>query len=301
LDSQQPKTLIVIAGPTASGKTTLGITVANHFRTEILSADSRQVFKEINIGTAKPTPEELNQAKHHFVNHVSIHEEYSAGQFEREALLLLTNLFEVKDTVVLVGGSGLYIQAVCEGFDELPTISGGIRERLQKRVRDEGLESLVRELIDKDPEYAKQVDLANPQRLMRALEIIQQTGKTYSSFRVKKQIERPFTIKKFAIEWEREELYNRINQRVDAMIDQGLEEEARAFYPLKHLNALQTVGYSEWFSYFDGSIDREEAIRLIKRNTRRFAKRQLTWLRRDNSIVWVEPGEMKDIIDSKEV
>lgn len=286
----------MIAGPTASGKTSLAIEVANDYHTEIISADSRQLFKEMSIGTAKPTADELAQAKHHFVNHISIHDRYSAGQFEKEVLALLSDLFQENDVVVMVGGSGLYIQAVCEGFDDLPNVSNEIRESLKKRLETDGLGALVEELNRQDPVYADEVDQSNSHRVLRALEVIKQTGQPFSSFRKNQQAKRSFNIRKFAINWEREILYDRINKRVDLMIEQGLEAEAKSLHSLKQLNALQTVGYSEWFDYFDGIIDRAEAIRLIKRNSRRYAKRQMTWLRRDESVKWIKPGETSQII-----
>ena len=289
------KHLIVITGATASGKTSLAIQLANHFQTEILSADSRQFFQEMNVGTAKPTLEELKQAKHHFIDTLSIHDEYNVGEYERDASVLLEELFQKHDTVIMAGGSGLYIKAVCEGLDHFPKVDEKFRIALRQLFEEKGIEVLQEELKELDPTYYNEVDLQNPQRVIRALEICRGTGQTYSSFRTSTDTERPFKTTKIAIKWEREQLYDRINRRVDLMLEADLEQEARSLFPFKHLNALQTVGYQEWFDYFDEKIDREEAIRLIKRNTRRYAKRQMTWLRRDNDIHYVEAGDWEGI------
>lgn len=285
------KTLIVICGPTASGKTSLAIETALKLNTEIISADSRQFFKELSIGTAKPTDKELSLVKHHFINSLSITENYSAGDFEKDGLNLLDKLFEEKDQVVLVGGSGLYIKAICEGFDDLPKPKPGTREALNNEFETNGLASLADRLRLLDPKYSETVDLNNKQRVIRALEVIESSGQKFSELRKKSKAKRPFEIKKYAIDWPRETLYNRINERVDEMLKIGLEDEVKSLASQKELNALQTVGYSEMFDLFDQKIDREEAIRLIKRNTRRFAKRQLTWYRRDTEINWLKPGE----------
>ena len=289
------KHLIVITGATASGKTSLAIQLANHFQTEILSADSRQFFKEMNIGTAKPTLEELRQAKHHFIDTLSIHDEYNVGQYERDASLLLEQLFQKHDTVIMAGGSGLYIKAVCEGLDHFPKVDEKHRIELTQLFEQEGIEVLQQELKELDPTYYNEVDRQNPQRLIRALEICRGSGQSYSSFRTSNAAERPFKTTKIAIQWEREQLYDRINRRVDLMLEAGLEQEAKSLYPFKHLNALQTVGYQEWFDYFDDTIDKTEAIRLIKRNTRRYAKRQMTWLRRDNDVHYFEVNDLEGI------
>ena len=245
------KHLIVITGATASGKTSLAIQLANHFQTEILSADSRQFFQEMNVGTAKPTLEELKQAKHHFIDTLSIHDEYNVGQYERDASLLLEQLFQKHDTVIMAGGSGLYIKAVCDGLDHFPKVDDKFRTELRQLFEEKGIEVLQKELQELDPVYYNEVDLQNPQRLIRALEICRGTGQAYSSFRTSTSAERPFKVTKIAIKWEREQLYDRINRRVDLMLEDGLEQEAKSLFPFKHLNSLQTVGYKEWFDYFD--------------------------------------------------
>lgn len=292
------KELIVICGPTASGKTELAIQLAQKLNTVIISADSRQFFKEMNIGTAKPSKEELSQVKHYFINSHTILENYSAGNFEEDALNLLSKLFKKHNQVILVGGSGLYIKAVCEGFDDLPKSNLTIRDQLKKRLQSEGLSALYAELQNKDPEYASQINENNKQRILRALEVIAISGKPFSSFRQKNRNKRNFECKKILIDWDRQKLYDRINHRVDVMLENGLEEEARQLYSQKHLNALQTVGYQEFFDYFDGKISKQEAIRLIKRNTRRYAKRQLTWFRRDENIVLVPPNKIAEFVDN---
>jgi len=290
------KYLIVVGGPTASGKTGLGIRLAKHFDTEILSADSRQFYREMSIGTAKPTPEELAQAKHHFIDNLSIHDTYSVGDYEREAMVLLEKLFEKNDVVVMVGGSGFFIRAVCEGLDKFPKIPADIRGELNQLFENEGIASLQTELQQLDPEYYAQVDTQNPKRLLRALEVCRATGQPFSHFHNKEKPPRLFVPIYIGLDWDREILYERINKRVDAMIDKGLEEEARDLHELQHLTALQTVGYQEWFDFFDGKIDREEAIRLVKRNSRRYAKRQLTWFRKVEEMKWFDTGDFKGII-----
>ncbi|WP_420399970.1 tRNA (adenosine(37)-N6)-dimethylallyltransferase MiaA [Flagellimonas sp.] len=282
------KTLIAVVGPTAIGKTALGIHLAQHFNTEILSADSRQFFKEIRIGTAVPSKAELNTVPHHFIQHKSIEEPYSVGDFERDALAKLEALFQSKDIVVMVGGSGLYVDAVVQGLDEFPKVDPSIRGLLNKKLETEGLEALQSELESKDSKYYQMVDLDNPHRLIRALEVCIASGKPYSSFLKQKNDIRPFQTLYVGIYADREIIYNRINSRVDIMMDQGLLEEAKNLYPHKQLNALQTVGYRELFEYFDGKIDLDFAISEIKKNTRRFAKRQLTWLRKNENILWVD-------------
>ncbi len=283
------KKLLVVAGPTASGKTTLAIQLAQQYQTIILSGDSRQFYKEMHIGTAKPTPEELVAAPHHLVGHRSIHEAYNVGDFEREALALLHAHYQTHDWAVLVGGSGLYLKALCEGLDHYPVVPVAVRDALVQVWNTKGLAALQEELAVSDPVYHAQVDLQNPHRLIRALEICRHTGQPFSSFRNQPKPPRPFQALTIAIDWDRAALYERINQRVDQMIQAGLVEEARALYPHHQLNALQTVGYQELFAYFDGTIDLPIAIELIKRNSRRYAKRQLTWLRRDTAIHWVAP------------
>ncbi len=290
------KTLIVIAGPTAVGKTAVAIELAKKLKAEIISADSRQFFKEMSIGTAKPTDVELSQAEHHFINSHSITENFSVGDFEKQVLALLEIIFQKHDTVILVGGSGLYIKAICEGFDELPTASPQIRESLNLEFKEKGIVYLQEKLKLADPVYYQQVDLNNPQRIIRALEVTESTGKPFSSYRKAETNKRPFQIIKIGLNLPREVLYQRINQRVDDMITQGLVEEARSLLPYRDLNALNTVGYAELFDYFDGKTDLKTAVELIKQNTRRFAKRQLTWFRKDEEIKWMS-ADSPDLID----
>lgn len=285
------KQLITVVGPTASGKTSLAINIARHFGCEILSCDSRQFFREMQIGTAAPTEVELAMAPHHFVHHKSIFEEYSVGDYEKDALKLLDNLYQQYDKTVLVGGSGLYVNAVLKGFDSFPPIDGFVRESIQQAYDANGIDWLRDRLQQLDPAYYQKVDTSNPQRMMRAVEVCIGTGKPYSSFLAGNLARRPFTPIVIGLTAERELLYDRINQRVDMMINDGLVEEARRLYPYRHLNALQTVGYRELFEYFDGFIDLETAIEEIKKNTRRFAKRQLTWFRRDPDIRWFDIGD----------
>ncbi|MBD1363878.1 tRNA (adenosine(37)-N6)-dimethylallyltransferase MiaA [Mucilaginibacter sp. ZT4R22] len=281
-------TLIVIAGPTASGKTAAAIQLAQHFNTAVVSADSRQFFREMSIGTAKPTDEELAAAPHYLINSHSITESFSVGDFERECLVLLEELFQKHQVVILAGGSGLYIKAICEGFDELPTADPAIRERLNAELAENGLPALQERLKLVDPVYYNEVDINNPQRVIRAIEVYESSGQPFSSYRTAKTNKRTFNIVKLGLNMPRETLYNRINQRVDMMVADGLVEEVKALLPHRQLNALNTVGYSEIFGYFDGNTDLPTAIALIKQNTRRFAKRQMTWFRKDEGIVWVD-------------
>ncbi len=289
--------LVVILGPTGSGKTDLAVALARHFHAEIISTDSRQFYKGMAIGTAQPSPEELAAAPHHFIADRLPEEELSAGGYEREALVRLEELFDRHDMVIAVGGSGLYIDALCEGFDDLPSDTSEIRAELMSRLEKDGLESLVEELRERDEEYWNVVDRKNPARVVRALEVCIASGKAYSSLRTAIKRERPFDIVKIAINWPREELYDRINRRVDKMIEEGLEQEARGLYHLRHLTSLQTVGYRELFDYFDGKTTLEEAIELIKRNSRRYAKRQMTWFRRDPSTHWLGPNQIDKAIE----
>lgn len=284
--------LVVVLGPTGSGKTDLAVALARHFATEIISTDSRQFYRGMPIGTAQPTEEQLATVKHHFIADRLPEEELSAGGYEREALERLESLFKSHDMVVAVGGSGLYIDALCEGFDDLPSDTREVREELMQRLSTEGLEALVEELRVRDEEYWKVVDRRNPARIVRALEVCIASGKPYSTQRTATKRERPFDVVKIGVLWDREELYDRINRRVDMMVEEGLEQEARSVYHLRHLSSLQTVGYREFFDYFDGTTSREEAIELIKRNTRRYAKRQMTWFRRDTSTHWLAPDEL---------
>ncbi|MEN0048643.1 MAG: tRNA (adenosine(37)-N6)-dimethylallyltransferase MiaA [Bacteroidota bacterium] len=296
-NKQQHRQLIVVGGPTASGKTAVAIELAKHFDTEIVSCDSRQFFRELHIGTAKPTAAELAAVPHHFINSLSITDTYSVGAYEQDALELLTQLFEKQDRVLLVGGSGLYIQAVCEGLDQFPAVSEEIRIAVEREYREKGLRYLQKMLQKVDPIYYEAVDQQNPRRLMRALSVYRASGKAFSSFRRQAKTTRPFQIIYLRLEWERALLYERINRRVDWMIAAGLEAEALELLPYQHLTALQTVGYQEFFDYFNGKIDRPEAIRLIKRNTRRYAKRQMTWFRRSEHWQGFHPTELEQMID----
>lgn len=275
------KFLLVVGGATASGKTAFAIRLAQHFNTHILSCDSRQFYREMNIGTAKPTAQELSKAPHHFINSLSIHQEYSVGDFERDALKLLEKCFAEHQFVVLCGGAGLFIKAVCEGLDEFPEVPAQVKAQLQADYEQHGLAFLQEELRCTDPDYHREVDLQNPHRLLRALAVIRASGQPFSTFRQQEAATRPFQPIYLQMDWPREELYDRINRRVDQMIAEGLLDEVRDLFPLRHLNALQTVGYQELFDHFSGDITMEEAIALIKRNSRRYAKRQLTWFRRD--------------------
>jgi tRNA dimethylallyltransferase len=290
------KTVIVIAGPTAIGKTELAIRVARHFKTEIVSADSRQFYREMSIGTAKPSEEELSAAKHHFINSHSVHDEFSVGEFERASLSVIQEIFTKNPVAVVTGGSGLYIKAITEGFDDLPKADPDVRSELNLRIESEGIESLQAQLKELDPTYYDEVDLGNPQRVIRALEVCITSGKPFSSFRSNISKERPFNIIKIGINTSRETLYKRINDRVDKMVNSGLIDEVKGLMPFRHLNALNTVGYSEIFEALDGETMLETAIESIKQNTRRFAKRQLTWFRKDTEIEWFEPDQLQEIL-----
>jgi tRNA dimethylallyltransferase len=295
-------TLIVVVGPTAIGKTAAAIHIAQHLNCPIISADSRQFFKEMSIGTAKPTKEEMQGVPHYLIESHSILEEYNVGKFETEVIQLLDQLFKTNKAVILVGGSGLYVDAVCKGFDELPEADPEIRKKINILFETEGIEGLQSLLEKLDPEYFHKVDLQNPQRLSRALEVCLTTGKTYTSLREGKTKRRNFNILKIGLNTSREALYERINRRVDEMMKMGLLEEVKNLLPYKNLNALQTVGYKELFDYFDHKTNLENAVSLIKQNTRNFAKRQLTWFRRDSEIHWFEPSHLREMIgyiDSK--
>ncbi|MGO1584954.1 tRNA (adenosine(37)-N6)-dimethylallyltransferase MiaA [Mesonia sp.] len=295
--------LINIVGPTAIGKTSKSIALAQHFSSEILSADSRQFYKEMCIGTAVPTPEELAAAPHHFIQHVSVSEQYSVGDFEKDAFKKLDELFEKHKILFLVGGSGLYVDAVNKGLDHFPKVEASIREKLNVQVQEHGLASLQLQLKELDPDHYKKVALSNPQRVIRALEICLGTGKPYSSFLNHSAKERNFNSIKIGLEAPRPLIYERIEKRVDLMLENGLLEEAKELYPLRELNALNTVGYKELFQYFDGTWSLEFALSEIKKNTRRFAKRQLTWFRRDEHTFWfpydAAPQEIADFITQK--
>lgn len=288
--------LISVVGPTAIGKTKLAIDLAKHFHTEIISADSRQFFKEMNIGTAKPTPEELAQAPHHFVDFLPISKLYSAGDFERDALAKLDVLFKEHPVVIMVGGSGMYVDAVCKGFDVLPDINMHIRESLNKQLEEHGLESLLHQLQALDPDYCQQVDTANKQRVVRALEVCLSTGESFTSFRKNNLVKRPFDVITIGLTMEREHMYERINKRVDMMLTQGLLQEVENLHVHKDLNALQTVGYREIFAAMDKQCTMEEAITQIKTNTRRFAKRQLTWFRKNEKTTWFSREHLNQVI-----
>lgn len=290
--------LIVVVGPTAVGKTSFCIQLAQHFNTEIISADSRQFFQEMAIGTAKPSLEEMNEVKHHFINNLSIHQNYTIADFEKHGLSLLNSLFVQFPLLILTGGSGMYVEALCEGIDAIPAVDSAIRSTLNEAYKTHGITHLQRMLQVQDPDYFDQVDQANPQRLMRALEVCLGTGKPFSSFRKKKTKQRPFNIIKIGLELPREVLYERINQRMDNMVEDGLFDEARRLFPLRHLNALQTVGYKEIFGYLEGQYDKEETIRLLKRNSRRYAKRQMTWFKKDEQILWFSPEEFDSVVDT---
>lgn len=290
------KRLLVIVGPTGSGKTDLSIRLAQHYGAPILSTDSRQFYRGMPIGTAQPDAEQLQAAEHHFIASHDIKENLNCGEYALQALACLERLFATHDWVVAVGGSGLYVKALCEGMDDLPQADPALRAELSRRLETEGVDALAAELQRLDPLYYEEVDRKNPARVVRALEVCLQTGRPYSAQRSGKRTPRPFGIVKVGIDLPREELYGRIDRRVDRMLADGLEAEARALYPYRSLNALQTVGYREFFDYFDGRTSYDEAVELIKRNSRRYAKRQLTWFRRDAEIRWFSPWDDAAII-----
>jgi tRNA dimethylallyltransferase len=298
IKTKSKATLISVVGPTAVGKTRLAIEIAKAFDTVIISSDSRQFFRELNIGTAKPSPEELNQVEHYFINSLSIQDEYSVGKFEKDAITLLKKLFNQYSVVVMVGGSGLYCQAIWEGIDEMPKIDPAIRAELNDSYQKLGIKPLQIELQKSDPDYYLEVDQKNHVRLIRALEVIRSTGLKFSELRSKQHIlsSRPFNMVNIGLEMERKLLYDRIDQRMDDMIENGLFEEAESFYENRYLNALRTVGYQEIFGYLSQEYDRDEAIRLLKRNSRRYAKRQLTWFKKNPSIQWFIKNESDDLI-----
>lgn len=296
------KTLFVILGPTGVGKTELCLAIAKHLQTPIINADSRQIFAELPIGTCAPTPEQQALVKHYFVANHKLHDYYSAAKYEQDALTLLTRLFNGEedgiehDTALLSGGSMMYIDAVCKGIDEIPTVDDNTRELMKQRLTSEGLEALVEELKQLDPEHWAIVDRNNPRRVVHALEICHMTGKTYTSFRTNSIKQRPFNIVKIGLNRPRDILYDRINLRVLKMMEQGLEQEAKKVYPLRHLNSLNTVGYKELFAYFDGLIPLEEAIRQIQSNTRQYMRKQLTWYKKDETVTWFDPDNIEDIL-----
>lgn len=290
------KRLLVVVGPTGSGKTDLSIRLALHYGAPILSTDSRQVYRGMPIGTAQPSVDQLQAVEHHFIASHDLTDNLNCGEYEVQALARLEELFADHDWVVAVGGSGLYVRALCEGMDDLPQADEPLRRELERRLAEEGLGALAEELWELDPEYCRTADLNNPVRVMRALEVCLQTHIPYSRQRTGERRPRPFEIVKIGIDLPRDVLYDRINRRVDRMLADGLEAEARALYPYRELNALKTVGYREFFDYFDGRIGYDEAVELIKRNSRRYAKRQLTWFRRDSEIRWFAPDDDAAII-----
>jgi tRNA dimethylallyltransferase len=290
------KRLIVLVGPTAVGKTTVAIEIAHHFNSEIISADSRQIYRELVIGTAKPTDQELQAGPHHFINSHSIHDDYDAAQYGEEALALIHKLFELHNYLVVCGGSGLYIKALLHGFDDIPEVPDEIRDQLIDEFEAKGLLWLQNKMRELDPNHFANLDQKNPVRLMRALEVRIATGKSISSFRSATRKEHPFSIIKIGLELDRSVLYKRIDDRMDAMIQAGLFEEAKSLVAFKNLNALQTVGYREIFEHLEGKYDRVEAVRLLKRNSRRYAKRQLTWFKRDEEITWFKPNQLNEML-----
>ena len=289
------KKIILIVGPTAIGKTALSIKIANALNTEIISCDSRQFYKELKIGSAPPNNKELAAVKHHFIHHLSITEEYNAGEFEKNAMAKIKKIHKTKDTIIVVGGSGLYADAICKGFDKMPEIPSQIRTKLNEKLIEKGLVWLQEEVKEKDPNFYAKCDQKNPQRLLRALEIFTATGKPFSSYKSEKSKIRPFGIIKIGLTTERKILYKRINTRVDKMLENGLIEEVESLIPFQKKNALQTVGYKEIFAFFNNDCTLEKSVENIKQNTRRFAKRQLTWFRKDKGTTWFEPHQISEI------
>ena len=290
------KTLVVVVGPTAVGKTATAISLAQHFSTEIISADSRQFYREMNIGTAKPSAEELAAAPHHFIDSHSIEEAYSAGDFERDVLDLLKQLFQKHDTVIMVGGSGLFVRAVCEGLDNFPKAPQGVRDRLNQDLTQQGIEPLQQRLLQVDPAYYASIDSSNPQRVVRALEVYEATGNPISYYQKNNTVKRPFNIITIGLNTGREKLYERINIRVDHMMAMGLLEEVKSLRTHRDKPALLTVGYAELFDYLDGNISVREAVDKIKQNSRRYAKRQITWFKKYGNTKWFEPNEIEEIV-----
>ena len=291
------KTLIVITGPTAVGKTALCLDIAKHFGIPIINADSRQIYRELKIGTAAPTEDQLRQVRHYFVGTLALNDYYSASMYEEQVMQLLGELFQSSDYALLTGGSMMYIDAVCNGIDDIPTVDDKTRNALKQRLADEGLDALCEQLRELDPEHYEVVDRKNPRRVVHALEICLMTGRTYTSFRTNARKERPFRIIKIGLTRDREVIYNRINQRVDDMMQAGLLDEARSLYHLRHLNALNTVGYKEMFTYLDGTWTLDEAVERLKGNTRRYARKQLTWYKRDPEMTWFSPDDKQLILN----
>ncbi len=290
-------TLIVLIGPTGVGKTELSLSIAEHFHTSILSSDSRQLYADLKIGTAAPTPEQLARVPHHFVGTLKLTDYYSAAQYEADVMKKLEELFSLNEVVVLTGGSMMYVDAICKGIDDIPTVDKETRELMLQKYAEEGLDHLCAELKLLDPEYYQIVDLKNPKRVIHALEICYMTGKSYTSFRTQSTKKRPFRIIKIGLTREREELYERINRRVDEMLDAGLLEEVKAVYPYKELNSLNTVGYKELFKYLNGEWTLEFAIEKIKQNSRIYSRKQMTWFKRDNEIHWFHPDQKEEIMN----
>lgn len=289
------KYLVVLLGPTGVGKTDLSISLAQRYNTSIVSSDSRQIYKEMNIGTAVPEQKYLDKVKHYFIGELSIHDYYNSWKYEKQAVARIEELHENSDIVLLVGGSMMYIDAVCKGIDDIPTISPELRANVLRRYEEDGIEPIKKELKKLDPVFYEEVDLNNAKRVLHALEVCLMSGKPYSSLRTNEGKKRNFEIIKIGINRDREELYSRINKRVDIMLTEGLVDEAKQLYPHKELNSLNTVGYKELYAYFDGEYDFEEAVRLIKRDSRRYAKRQLSWFNRDKEIMWFNPDDEDNI------
>lgn len=292
------KYLVVLLGPTGVGKTDLSISLAQKYNTSIVSSDSRQIYKEMNIGTAVPEKEYLNKIKHYFIGTLSIHDYFNSWQYEKQAVAKIEELHQSSDVVLLVGGSMMYIDAVCKGIDDIPTIDPQLRTDVMKKYQEEGLEFICKQLKELDPVFYDEVDLSNAKRVIHAVEVCLQSGKPYSSLRTNEGKKRNFKIIKIGLNRDREELYNRINKRVDIMLTDGLENEARGLYPFKELNSLNTVGYKQLYGYFDGEYDYDEAVRLIKRDSRRYAKRQLSWFNRDQEIMWFNPDSKDEIYEA---
>ena len=289
------KKIIIIVGPTAIGKTKLSIDLANELNTEIISCDSRQFYKELKIGSAPPTSKELETAKHHFIQHLSVTKDYNAGEFEINAIAKIKEIHKTKDTIIIVGGSGLYVDAICKGFDKMPEVHDQMRIKLNSKLKEKGMVWLQKEVRKVDPYFYASCDQQNPQRLLRALEVFIATGQPFSSYKSAKPKDRPFKIIKIGLNIEREILYKKINLRVDRMLENGLLEEVESLIPFQSKNALQTVGYKEIFAFYNNKITLEKAVENIKQNTRRFAKRQITWFRKDKNTTWFKPDQINEI------